>query len=56
MNPQIQNEAVEKMTDIMAHFVAFSGKILPDDVMEKLTFFRSQETSFPGSGAYPRSP
>lgn len=45
MNPQIQNEAVEKMTDIMARFVAFSGKILPDDVMEKLTFFRSQETS-----------
>lgn len=36
---------IEKMTDIMAKFVAYSGKILPDDVMQKLTELRSQEHS-----------
>lgn len=36
---------IETMTDIMAKFIAYSGKILPDDVMQKLTELRSQETS-----------
>ena len=48
---------IEKMTDIMAKFVAYSGKILPDDVMQKLTELRSQEHSplalaFIGDGVY----
>ena len=29
-------QAVQKMTDIMAKFVAYTGKVLPDDVREKL--------------------
>lgn len=37
--------AVEKMTDIMAKFVAYSGKVLPDDVYAKLEELRSKETS-----------
>lgn len=36
---------IEKMTDIMAKFVAYSGKILPDDVMQKLIELRSQDHS-----------
>ena len=36
---------VEKMTAVMAKFIAYSGKILPDDVMQKLTELRSQETN-----------
>ena len=31
-----KTEAVEYMTDIMAKFVGYSGKVLPDDVTEKL--------------------
>lgn len=38
-------KAVEKMTDIMAKFVAYSGKVLPDDVYAKLEELRSKETS-----------
>lgn len=38
-------QAVEKMTDIMAKFVAYSGKVLPDDVYAKLEELRSKETS-----------
>ena len=29
-------QAVKKMTDIMAGFVAYTGKVLPDDVRAKL--------------------
>lgn len=38
-------QAVEKMTDVMAKFVAYTGKVLPDDVYAKLEALRSQETS-----------
>ncbi len=38
-------KAVEKMTDIMAKFVAYSGKVLPDDVYAKLEELRNKETS-----------
>ena len=39
------NEAqVKKMTDIMAAFVGFTGKKLPDDVIAKLEELRAQET------------
>ncbi len=34
---------VEKMTDIMAKFVALTGKILPDDVKAKLSELREKE-------------
>lgn len=37
-------EAVEYMTDVMAKFVGYSGKVLPDDVSEKLKELRIQET------------
>lgn len=42
MNKQ---EAVKKMTDIMAKLVEYSGKVLPDDVFEKLAELRGKETS-----------
>ena len=38
-------QAVQKMTDIMAKFVAYTGKVLPDDVREKLAQLREKETS-----------
>ncbi|MGL6201207.1 MAG: L(+)-tartrate dehydratase subunit alpha [Lachnospiraceae bacterium] len=38
-------QSVEKMTDVMAKFVAYTGKILPDDVYEKLAELRTKETS-----------
>lgn len=37
-------EAVEYMTDVMAKFVGYSGKVLPDDVSQKLKALRTQET------------
>lgn len=40
-----KEQAVAKMTDTMAKFVAYSGKILPDDVYAKLEELRSKETS-----------
>ena len=36
MEMMTKTEAVEYMTDIMAKFVGYSGKVLPDDVTEKL--------------------
>jgi len=38
-------QSVEKMTDVMAKFVAYTGKILPDDVYQKLAELRTKETS-----------
>ena len=37
-------EQVKRMTDMMAKFVGFTGKKLPDDVIAKLTELRSKET------------
>lgn len=36
---------IKKMTDVMAAFVAYTAKKLPDDVMIKLEELRKQETS-----------
>lgn len=36
---------VEKMTDIMAKFIAYTAKKLPDDVVEKLKELRDEEDS-----------
>ena len=36
---------IKKMTDVMAAFVAYTAKKLPDDVMAKLEELRKQETS-----------
>lgn len=38
-----KTEAVAKMTDVMAKFVAFTGKRLPDDVREKIKELAAQE-------------
>ncbi len=38
-------QAVQKMTDVMAKFVAYTGKVLPDDVYDKLAELREKETS-----------
>ena len=35
---------VEKMTDIMARFVGYTAKVLPDDVAAKLKELAEQET------------
>ncbi|MGC6176543.1 L(+)-tartrate dehydratase subunit alpha [Lacrimispora sp. 38-1] len=40
-----KDQAVAHMTDIMAKFVAYSGKVLPDDVYAKLEELRDKETS-----------
>ena len=40
-----KEQAVTKMTDIMAKFVAYSGKVLPDDVYARLEELREKETS-----------
>ena len=37
-------QAVRHMTDIMAKFIAYSGKVLPDDVYKKLQELRREET------------
>lgn len=39
-----KEQAVTKMTDIMAKFVAYTGKVLPDDVYAKLEELREKET------------
>ena len=36
---------VQKLTDIMAQFVGFTAKKLPDDVIAKLEELRAQEDS-----------
>ncbi len=38
-------QLVKKMTDVMAKFVGYSGKVLPDDVTEKLAELRAKESS-----------
>ena len=38
-----REEAVRHMTDIMAKFVAFTGKRLPDDVRAKIEEVAKQE-------------
>ncbi len=40
-----KQQSIEKMTDVMAKFVAHSGKVLADDVMAKLKDLRDKETS-----------
>ena len=35
---------VQKMTDMMAKFVGYTGKKLPDDVIAKLEELRQKET------------
>lgn len=40
-----KNEAVKKMTEVMAKLVGYSGKVLPDDVYEKLEELGSKENS-----------
>lgn len=40
-----KEQAVAKMTDIMAKFVGYTGKVLPDDVYARLEELRSKETS-----------
>ena len=37
-------EQVKRMTDMIAKFVGFTGKKLPDDVIAKLTELREKET------------
>lgn len=39
-----KEQAVAKMTDTMARFIAYTGKILPDDVTAKLSELREKET------------
>ena len=38
-----REEAVKHMTDVMAKFVAFTGKRLPDDVRAKIEELAEQE-------------
>ena len=40
-----KNEALEKLTDTVAKFYAFTGKRLPDDVRKKLDELGAQETT-----------
>lgn len=47
-----REQAVERMTDLMARFVAYTGKVLPDDVYEKLTELRSREDGELGTAIY----
>ena len=39
-----KEQSVKKMTDVMAKFVAYTGKVLPDDVRTKLAELREKET------------
>lgn len=40
-----QEQRIQDMTGVMSRFVAYVGKKLPDDVEQKLTELRAQETS-----------
>lgn len=40
-----KEQAVTQMTDVMAKFVAYSGKVLPDDVTAKLAELAEKETN-----------
>ena len=39
-----KQKAVQKMTEVMAKFVGYTGKVLPDDVMAKLRELSERET------------
>ena len=39
-----KQKAVEKMTEVMAKFVGYTGKVLPDDVTTKLRELSERET------------
>ena len=39
-----KEKAVQKMTEIMAKFVGYTGKVLPDDVTAKLIELAERET------------
>ena len=56
-------DQVTRMTDLMARFIGYTGKVLPDDVTAKLTELRSREDDYNiaytnkipiGSGRYVR--
>lgn len=40
-----KKEQVEQLTAYMANFVAYTAKVLPDDVIEKLDELAEQEDS-----------
>ena len=40
-----KSEQISRMTDIMARFVGYTGKVLPDDVTAKLKELHKKETS-----------
>lgn len=39
----LREDAVARMTDVMAKFLAFTGKRLPDDVRAKIEELAAQE-------------
>ncbi len=39
------SELTEKFTDVMTKFTSYFGKVLPDDVMERLTELRAEQTA-----------
>ena len=39
-----KQKAVQKMTEVMAKFVGYTGKVLPDDVTAKLRELSERET------------
>ena len=39
-----KQKAVQKMTEVMAKFVGYTGKVLPDDVTAKLSELAERET------------
>ena len=39
-----KEKAVQKMTEVMAKFVGYTGKVLPDDVTAKLLELSERET------------
>ena len=39
-----KQNAVQKMTEVMAKFVGYTGKVLPDDVTAKLSELSERET------------
>ena len=39
-----KQKAVQKMTEVMAKFVGYTGKVLPDDVTAKLREIAKRET------------
>lgn len=43
MTPMPEDRQIEKMTDLMARFIAHTAVVLPDDVMQKLRALRAAE-------------